>query len=95
MTSKRGRKSYLRSKNNFKWSLNAPEIRGRRLLQREHEARAKEIAQDVSTAREAWSLLFTDKMLDKIVTHTNEEIERFVAGFRAKNARILPFNTIS
>jgi len=67
-------KSIVRGKNNFKWSKNA-ESRGRRLI-RTYIPTVKDEAKNVKTPFEAWSLLFPNKMLEIIVLHTNEEIDR-------------------
>jgi len=65
----------IRGRNKYQWSKNAPETRGRRSL-RTYIPTSKNVAQNVDTPIKAWSLLFTDEMLDIIVKYTNEEINR-------------------
>ncbi|XP_026830161.1 piggyBac transposable element-derived protein 4-like [Ooceraea biroi] len=69
------RRSILRGKNKFKWCINAPDPRGRRSLKIILPS-LKDKAKDVKTPMEAWSLLLDDEMLEKIIIHTNEEINR-------------------
>ncbi|KAJ8956807.1 hypothetical protein NQ318_014221 [Aromia moschata] len=80
--SKRGRPSFLRSKSGFTWSLSAPTQPGRESGASsgaiEHTPAPKDAALHVKSALEAWSLLFTDDMLEIIVIHTNKEIDKYV-----------------
>ncbi|XP_039311769.1 uncharacterized protein LOC105198192 isoform X3 [Solenopsis invicta] len=87
---KKGRpRCYLRTANNFKWSLNAPETRNTtRNSFKTVEAGAKDAARDVTTPLEAWSLLLPDSILNKIVVHTNEEIERQRLKLQTENKTI-------
>lgn len=55
-------RTYVYGKNNFKWSKNAPDPRGRRSL-KVYLPTAREEAKNVKTPIEAWSLLFNDTIL--------------------------------
>ncbi|XP_033228146.1 uncharacterized protein LOC117179985 [Belonocnema kinseyi] len=65
----------VRGKNNFKWYKNAPKSREQRSLP-PFLPSGKDAAKNVQTPLEAWSLMFNDNMLETIVLHTNEEIDR-------------------
>lgn len=68
-------RSILKGRNKYQWSKNAPETRSRRSW-RTYLPSCKNEAQSAETPIKAWSLLFTDEMLDVIVKYTNEEINR-------------------
>ncbi|XP_071051090.1 piggyBac transposable element-derived protein 4-like [Onthophagus taurus] len=78
-------RSVIKGKNNFKWSTIAPETRGRRSFH-VYLPSAREEAKNVSTPLEAWTLLFTPEMLEMIIQHTNEEIERNRVNIENQNA---------
>jgi len=65
----------IKGKNGFKWSKNAPETRGRHSI-KTYIPSGKGAAKNIRTPLEAWTLLFTDKILNVIVLYTNEEIDR-------------------
>ena len=90
---KKGRpRKYVTSRtSNLKWSFNAPESRGR-ALKTEFEnvkAEAKGAAKFVTTPLEAWSLLLSDEILNKIILYTNIEIERHRSKLLSEN-KIVP-----
>jgi len=69
------RRSIIKGENGFKWSLNAPETRGRRSV-KIYSPKGNGAAKNVKTPLEAWSLFFPLQLLETIVQHTNEEIRR-------------------
>lgn len=81
---RRGRQSYLRGKNGYKWSRNAP-VRRNRQLSTNHIGAPKGSSQNVKMPLEAWSLFFDDEILNCILIHTNEEIDREIAKIIANN----------
>lgn len=86
---KRGRPSYLHAKSGHKWNLSAPESSRRRSqLQQSYAPSTKGNATRVKTPLEAWSVLFTDEILDIIVKHTNEQVEREITVMRQNNVRL-------
>ncbi|XP_071564529.1 piggyBac transposable element-derived protein 4-like [Temnothorax nylanderi] len=88
---KRRRKSYLCSKNNFIWLRNAPEPRGKRSLPK-YVPSPKGQALNATTPLEAWSVLFTNEILNIIMIHTNEEIARTVAKISETGGRVSPYH---
>lgn len=68
-------RQFLYGKDNYKWPMKAPESRGRRSNVM-HIAKCKETAAEARTPLESWTLLFPDEMLEVVVKHTNEEINR-------------------
>ncbi|XP_014478152.1 PREDICTED: piggyBac transposable element-derived protein 4-like isoform X2 [Dinoponera quadriceps] len=69
------RRSFLKGKDNFVWSTNAPETQEQTSMKL-YQPSAKFEAKDVTTPLEAWSLLFSLDILEIIVQYTNEEIQR-------------------
>lgn len=81
---KRGRKAYLRTKIGFSWSTKIPERRGQR-AQFAHNANIEGAAREASTPTEAWSILFTEEILNIILTRKNEEMTLKVEKMRENN----------
>lgn len=76
-TASRGRRRlFVYGKNKHKWCLKSSEARGRRSNIVIRLPGPKNDAVHASSPLNMWSLLFTDEMMDTIVQHTNEEIER-------------------
>lgn len=86
---KRGRPSYLRSKSGHKWSLSPPEQRGRR-SQILHTPATKGNAMNAKTPIDAWSVLFSEQIVNIIIKHTNEEISRQIDLMKESNSKIDP-----
>ncbi|XP_036145519.1 piggyBac transposable element-derived protein 4 isoform X1 [Monomorium pharaonis] len=84
---KRDRPGYLHTKSGVKWSLNAPKPRDRR-SQYIHKPAVKGNAVNAHAPIEAWSCLLSDDILEIIVKHTNEEIDRNIRDKQAKNIKI-------
>jgi len=74
---RRDQHSYLRGENGYKWSRNAPEPHSKR-LKTSYIAAPKGLALNVKTPLEAWNLFFDDEILNCILIHTNEEINRVI-----------------
>ncbi|XP_051162149.1 piggyBac transposable element-derived protein 4-like [Leptopilina boulardi] len=72
---KRGRTSFLRSKSGHKWSLSAPEQRGRN-AQVSYTPAPKGDAMYARSPVESWAILFSNEILEIILKHTNEQINR-------------------
>ncbi|XP_018398737.1 PREDICTED: piggyBac transposable element-derived protein 4-like [Cyphomyrmex costatus] len=68
-------RQYLYGKDNYKWLTKAPESKGRKSIT-SHLPGCKQEAREMRTPLEIWSLLFPDELLEIIVQHTNEEINR-------------------
>nr|CAI5836449.1 unnamed protein product [Callosobruchus analis] len=71
-------KPVLRGKNDYRWTTEVPERRGR--LQSKnlvvHLPGIKGKAKDATNILEFWNVLLDDEILSVIVTHTNQEIVR-------------------
>lgn len=65
--------SYIYGRNKYKWSLNPHEIQQEKLCN--HLPGPKHEAANIRNPLAAWSLLFTDKMLQNVVLHTNNQIQ--------------------
>ncbi|XP_018403103.1 PREDICTED: piggyBac transposable element-derived protein 3-like [Cyphomyrmex costatus] len=74
-TSADGPRQYLYGKDNYKWLTKAPESRDRKSIPI-YLPGCKQEAREMRTPLEMWSLLFSDELLEIIVKHTNEEINR-------------------
>ncbi|XP_018374167.1 PREDICTED: piggyBac transposable element-derived protein 4-like [Trachymyrmex cornetzi] len=72
------RRSFIRGRNDHKWSLNAPEVREEQRPMTIHVPKANLEAQQVRTSLDSWSLLFSDNILKIIVKFTNKEINKIV-----------------
>lgn len=72
------RVTVLKGKSGYKWSTVAPERRGRHKMRNlvTHLPGPKGEARNITTPLEAWSLLLSDDILEKVVAHTNEQITR-------------------
>ncbi|XP_018368816.1 PREDICTED: uncharacterized protein LOC108764906 [Trachymyrmex cornetzi] len=68
-------RQYLYGKDNYKWLTKAPESEGRKSITI-HLPECKQEAREMTTPLDIWSLLFPDELLEIIVKHTNEEINR-------------------
>ena len=73
-TRRRGRPAILRGKDGYTWSRAVPESPGRR-SQILREPSLKGVACEKSTPIEAWSLLFSEEILEIILQHTNAKID--------------------
>ena len=75
---KRGRRpSIIRGSNNYTWYTTARERSANRLNPiRTYLLGPLKEAKDVKTPLEAWQLLISDDIINKIVLHTNQEMER-------------------
>lgn len=74
----RRRKKYVYGKDKYKWSINTPETRGRRLSETIILPTAKNASVSAHTPYEFWNALFTDEILEIILKHTNEEVAKFL-----------------
>ncbi|XP_011858775.1 PREDICTED: piggyBac transposable element-derived protein 4-like [Vollenhovia emeryi] len=70
------RRSFVRGKNGYKWSTKPAKTRGRPSKLIIHLPGPIKEALNARKPIDVWSLLFTDEMLENIVLHTNEEIQR-------------------
>ncbi|KAL1514364.1 hypothetical protein ABEB36_003632 [Hypothenemus hampei] len=76
-SSKKGRpRSVVCGRNNFKWYLHGPERRGRPSKGENHVPTNIGEARNAKTPLDAWTLLLPDTQIQKILQHTNEEIQR-------------------
>lgn len=74
---KHSQTSYLRTKHGYIWSKKSPDLKEtKRSNKNYYESSPKGPGLEVRTPLEAWSLLLSDEILNLIVTHTNEEIDR-------------------
>lgn len=86
--------SFVYGRNHYAWNCNIPTKRGRPLARNillikpgpKHEAK------HVKTPLESWQLLFNDFMINKIVLHTNQEIERQSSNYASNNYSVGPTN---
>lgn len=86
---KRGRRAFLYSNSGFKWLTNAPDQRGRRSKSvSEHVPSPKGEACDAHLPIHVWNLLISDEILEIIVLHTNEEIQKRVEIIKSQNQAI-------
>ncbi|XP_033216795.1 piggyBac transposable element-derived protein 4-like [Belonocnema kinseyi] len=85
---KRSRSSYLNTKSGLEWSLNAPDVKHSITSNTNHTPSTKGAAADASTPLEAWSCLFTNDILDIILLHTNEQIEREINDCKMANIEL-------
>lgn len=83
-----GSRSFARAKSGYIWHTKNPKRTGRRSLPPNLDATSVGEALNVTTPLEAWSLLFSDDILEKIVVHTNEEIKRATIKLRANGSEI-------
>lgn len=84
---KRGRPSYLRGKNNYKWSLNIPDRQGKR-AHTAYTATPIGPASRVTSPLEAWNVFFDEEILKIILKYTNQEITRKIVDYNRRNIQI-------
>jgi len=77
-----------------KWSENPPPRRGRRSSGTPNFVASPKLeALDIKSPLDAFSLLFSTNIIEKIVTHTNEEIERERLSLRENNIIIQTYHS--
>lgn len=74
--------------NGYRWSKEVPEKRGRRLGKNivSHLPGPKGAAKSVKSPLEAWSLLFSDDIVNTIVDRTNDEIRRRLETIKVRQS---------